>query len=270
LQEPDTWAITLTCDELLCLAAFLGLPQPQGLEAALRRLNGPEGQARMDMARRTLLERGWLVDESGEGLSVDAALGTVVHGATHSELTALLAVTDESGAQAQRWVHLATSLIVEQETGDEEVTLTAVRAADLVGARLAPFLGAPQTPAAPGAAFAVLADELAQAQQEAIDDEWAACGSRLQAAGVPASAAGALGAALGRALSIGSLAVWRRGAAGLHPVAHHGWLASEQGAWLLQTSHGDLYRVLFTPMAMSEIATALWAAMYSTLTVLEG
>lgn len=71
----------------------------------------------------------------------------------------------------------------------------------------------------------------------------------------------------GKTTQINSGARWcmRLDATGLHPVAHQGWLASDQGAWLLQSGVGDRTSVSLTPMAISAIGTALWATMNSTV-----
>lgn len=253
MDTQATWALEMTKDEFLCLAASLQLSMPLliGQDVALAI---DMDQQRIAQARERLLQRG-IIDADPDGtLGLEEVAALLVAGATEPERRALLTATDRDGKTEQRLVHMLAQLIVEQEEhADGYLLLTAIRDADVLLSRIADLLCAADVVAAPGGTCCLPASALAEAQELALAAEHGACVARLAAGGASSTTASALARALREATSIGSIMAWPCAEGAV--AERYGYIAGEDGAWLLCLEGEGHDLIGCVPKAMADIAS---------------
>ncbi len=255
MDEPTTYRLTLSREEFYLLAALLQLPQPLGLRDPFQGLGEREVRERLEKAKESLARREYAEDQADGSVALDVAVVALVQTATTAERSVMLSFVRADGSRAERFIHLTSDLLLEQESApDDQLTLTAVRDGEVLAERTRAFLSLADCVAAPGPKFSLGEADFSQAQELALGDEVAACTEHLMDVGVPDAAAMALGAALSEGQQTGSVVVWERAGDEARAVASLGWLIGAPGGWILRPVRApDAAAMEFMPAAKDEI-----------------
>ncbi len=248
--ESHTHRTQLSLPEYGLVAAYVGLQGLIGVTDPFEGLDPAQQAQALEAASAALQQRGLLaVDDASQSVELDAVTAALVKATGLAERIVVLSLKTEDD-YAQRIVFVGPELIVEQESADDQVTLTAVRDGETLAQRTVAFLACAHRGGGVGEAFPLGLETLAEAQRLRSEPE--ACREAVAAGGVAAEAAQALSDALCGPHQLGSLSI--HGATlGEDAERALAFLVAPEASWLLLHGDPDADAVTVRPASVQEI-----------------
>ena len=259
----DTVSLTLTGEELYFLNCLLPTKGLVGIKYPFLGLLAEEIEQRLEQAKRSLAEKGYLTILDDGKVIVDVGVAAFVGAATNSRYMLIASRSPTSSGPNLRLIHAGRDIALEQENlSTNRVVLRGMLGIKTLQERLEEFFDLPEAAAATGPPFSLNEVDLSEAQHLALKEGKEACRAFLSRAGIPFEAVDPLTIALAEDVGTSSLVVLHRSEQEMRYGEQVAWLVGGQGVWYVQ--QGQAETVYLTPTTTAEIKQRI-ARMVATL-----